>query len=165
MKNNYFYSKFQKKRVEELRSILNDPKSYTDDAVLAAIQLLKEREVTLSKKQMNVEKKIEANKEKSKEIKREIRNQSELSQFPKRVIAFVTILGAINKKAFWVSLFYVSLGGLVICSMYPGDPLNGEWFDYGFFLTYPVSILGFAMRYSDRTSNNTTNSYDITLIF
>jgi len=51
-----------------------------------------------------------------------------------------------NYLAFWISLIYVALGGVVACSLYPEDPLHGSWFKWGFLFTLPVNIIGFAHR-------------------
>jgi hypothetical protein len=63
MENNYFYKKFQKKKDSELELIINDPKSYTEEAILGAAQLLKERQKELSVEQKSTVEIIETRKE------------------------------------------------------------------------------------------------------
>lgn len=55
-----------------------------------------------------------------------------------------------NRLAFWISLIYVILGGVVACSMYPDDPLYtgwGIWF-WGWLITFPVNLISSAYRFS-----------------
>ena len=59
MENNYFYKKFQTKSDSELERILNSPKAFEGDAIIAATQILKERNVGLTKEQSEVAEKIE----------------------------------------------------------------------------------------------------------
>jgi hypothetical protein len=47
-----------------------------------------------------------------------------------------------NAFAFIISLLYVTFGGIVACSMYPDDPLNGDWWIFGWLATFPVNIFG-----------------------
>jgi hypothetical protein len=51
-----------------------------------------------------------------------------------------------NQLAFVISFFYVSFGGLLACSMYPNDPLNGGWWFFSWIITIPVNILSSAYR-------------------
>ena len=53
-----------------------------------------------------------------------------------------------NILAWWISFFYVGLGGVVACSMYPDEPLNGKWWDWGWVITLPVNFISFAFRYT-----------------
>ncbi|MGU3376485.1 hypothetical protein [Chryseobacterium sp. M5A1_1a] len=48
-----------------------------------------------------------------------------------------------------ISLFYVGIGTLAVCSIYPNDPLYGDWATYTLFVTFPVSILSAGLRYAD----------------
>lgn len=57
-----------------------------------------------------------------------------------------------NSFALWISLVYVSLGGIVSCSLYPTDPLNGSWWFWGWIVTLPVNLISFAFRYTDDIS-------------
>ncbi len=52
-----------------------------------------------------------------------------------------------NKLAFWVSLGYVGIGTLAVCSLFPSDTFFGDWVLYASFLTMPVTILSFIYRY------------------
>jgi hypothetical protein len=54
-----------------------------------------------------------------------------------------------RKLAFKISLFYVSLGTLSVCSVYPKDLFYGDWSLYGLLLTFPVSIFSFGYRYAE----------------
>lgn len=61
-----------------------------------------------------------------------------------------------NKKAniyaFLSSFFYVGLGTLSVCSLYPKDIFSGAWTIWGLLLTFPVSVISFGYRYAE--SNN-----------
>lgn len=58
-----------------------------------------------------------------------------------------------NKKlAFQISLIYVSIGTLSVCSLYPKDYFYGDWSLYGLLFTFPVSIISFGYRYCDAES-------------
>ena len=57
-----------------------------------------------------------------------------------------------RKLAFLISLIYVSIGTLSVCSVYPKDNFNGDWSLYGLLLTFPVSIISFGYRYADSES-------------
>ncbi len=54
-----------------------------------------------------------------------------------------------RKLAFNISLFYVALGTLTVCSVYPKDLFYGDWSLYGLLLTFPVSIFSFGFRYAE----------------
>lgn len=54
-----------------------------------------------------------------------------------------------KKSAFKISLFYVSLGTVSVCSVYPKDLFYGDWSLYGLLLTFPVSIISFGFRYAE----------------
>lgn len=54
-----------------------------------------------------------------------------------------------NKLAFNISLFYVGLGTLSVCSVYPKDLFYSEWSLYGLVITFPVSVLSFGYRYAE----------------
>ncbi|MCY1455354.1 hypothetical protein D9M71_724850 [compost metagenome] len=51
--------------------------------------------------------------------------------------------------AFRISLFYVGLGTLSVCSIYPKDLFYGAWSLFGLIITFPVSILSFGYRYAN----------------
>lgn len=51
-----------------------------------------------------------------------------------------------NRLAFWISFVYVTLGGVVACSLYPDDPLNGDWWFWGWLITLPVNLISFTYR-------------------
>ncbi|AZA77235.1 hypothetical protein EG347_06815 [Chryseobacterium sp. G0186] len=63
----------------------------------------------------------------------------------KGIISFLKI----RKIALLISLFYVGIGTLAVCSIYPSDPLYGDWGTYALFVTFPVSILSCGFRYAD----------------
>lgn len=48
-----------------------------------------------------------------------------------------------------LSLIYVGLGTLAVCSTYPADPLYGSWSLYVLILTLPVTIISFGYRFSE----------------
>jgi hypothetical protein len=54
-----------------------------------------------------------------------------------------------RKLAFKISFFYVLLGTLSVCSIYPKDLFYGEWSLYGLIITFPVSIISFGYRYAE----------------
>ncbi|BDU26576.1 MULTISPECIES: hypothetical protein [unclassified Flavobacterium] len=51
--------------------------------------------------------------------------------------------------AFKISLFYVGLGTLSVCSIYPKDLFYGSWSLFGLIITFPVSIVSFGYRYAN----------------
>jgi hypothetical protein len=53
-----------------------------------------------------------------------------------------------NTLAFWISLFYVALGGIVACSIYPDDPLNGNWWFIAWIITLPVNLISYSFRFT-----------------
>lgn len=57
-----------------------------------------------------------------------------------------------NILAFWISVFYVTLGGIVACSLYPDDPLSGDWWFWGWLISLPVNIISFIYRSSVATN-------------
>ncbi len=54
-----------------------------------------------------------------------------------------------RKLAFKISLFYVALGTLSVCSVYRKDLLYGDWSLYGLLLTFLVSVFSFGFRYAE----------------
>ena len=54
-----------------------------------------------------------------------------------------------RKLAFKISLFYVAIGTLSVCSVYPKDLFYGDWSIYGLLLTFPVSVFSFGFRYAE----------------
>lgn len=61
---------------------------------------------------------------------------------------FQKIIGD-NILAFRISLFYVGLGTLSVCSIYPDDLFYGDWSLFGLLITFPVSIISFGYRYAE----------------
>jgi len=51
--------------------------------------------------------------------------------------------------AFKISLFYVGLGTLSVCSIYPKDLFYGSWSLFGLIITFPLSIVSFGYRYAN----------------
>lgn len=99
MEGNIFYNKFIKKTNKELESIL-ESKSYSDDAILAASQILKERNVELSSNQIKaVESQIQ-------ETKIE-RKESEFSPLTKRIIAFIIDLMVLSAVSFVIGFSFM----------------------------------------------------------
>jgi len=70
-----------------------------------------------------------------------------------KVIAYIKQ----NSLASWISLFYVALGGIVACSIYPDDPLNGNWWFWGWIFTLPVNFISFAFRYTGDIGKHPSN--------
>ncbi|MEJ5102602.1 MULTISPECIES: hypothetical protein [Chryseobacterium] len=54
-----------------------------------------------------------------------------------------------RKIALVISILYVGIGTIGVCSAYRSDLLYGEWTLYALLITLPVSILSFAYRYAD----------------
>ena len=54
-----------------------------------------------------------------------------------------------RKLALLISIIYVGLGTLSVCSIYPFDPLYGDWSFTCLILTFPVSIISFGFRYGE----------------
>lgn len=78
-------------------------------------------------------------------------SQNEMTKLSKLMMNFKNLI-ANRKLAFLISLVYVSIGTLSVCSVYPGDYFYGDWSLYGLLLTLPVSILSFGYRYGDAES-------------
>jgi hypothetical protein len=51
-----------------------------------------------------------------------------------------------NSLNFLTSFVYVTLGGVVACSLYPEDPLNGDWWFLGWVITFPVNVISTTYR-------------------
>ncbi len=54
-----------------------------------------------------------------------------------------------NRLAFKISFFYVGLGTLSVCSVYPDDMFYGDWSLYVLLITFPISIISFGYRYAE----------------
>ena len=54
-----------------------------------------------------------------------------------------------NEKALIITLIYVGLGTLSVCSVYPSDPFYGEWSLPGLLITFPVAVISFGYRYAE----------------
>jgi hypothetical protein len=61
----------------------------------------------------------------------------------------ITLFLKSRRLALIISILYVGIGTLAVCSAYGSDPLYGEWTLYAILVTFPVSILSFACRYAD----------------
>lgn len=48
-----------------------------------------------------------------------------------------------KKLALIISIVYVGIGTLAVCSLYPKDLFYGEWSLWGVILTFPVTIISF----------------------
>jgi len=61
------------------------------------------------------------------------------------------ILSHINSNiaAFFISLIYVAIGTIAVCSIAGRDTLHGEWSLYALILTFPVSIVSFGYRFAE----------------
>lgn len=53
-----------------------------------------------------------------------------------------------NQLAFWIAFIYVALSGVVACSLYPEDPLNGNWWFFGWLITLPTNIISSTYRFT-----------------
>jgi hypothetical protein len=53
-----------------------------------------------------------------------------------------------NVLSFGISIVYVSLAGVVACSVYPDDPLYGKWLVLGVPITLPANIISLGYRLS-----------------
>ena len=58
-----------------------------------------------------------------------------------------------NLVAFWVSLIYVTAGGVVAYASDPSDPFYNDYFFIEWFLTLPVNIISFTYRFTTNESN------------
>ncbi|NMH26061.1 hypothetical protein [Flavobacterium solisilvae] len=59
----------------------------------------------------------------------------------------------VNRKlTLLISLIYVSIGTLAVCSVYPQDYFYGEWSLFGLLFTFPVTVISFGFRYGDAES-------------
>jgi hypothetical protein len=56
-----------------------------------------------------------------------------------------------NRLAFWISLIYVVAGGVVASSLYPDDPLNGNWWFWGWLITLPTNVISSTYRFMGGT--------------
>lgn len=54
-----------------------------------------------------------------------------------------------RKKALIISIIYVGIGTLAVCSIAGSDLLYGEWSLYALILTFPVTIISFGYRYAE----------------
>ncbi len=52
-------------------------------------------------------------------------------------------------KAFIITVIYVGLGTLSVCSVYPSDPFYGEWSLFGLIMTVPVTVISFSYRFAE----------------
>jgi len=53
-----------------------------------------------------------------------------------------------RKLALIISLVYVGLGTLSVCSLYPDDKFYGDFTSLLFAITFPVSIISFSYRFA-----------------
>ena len=136
MENNYFYTKFQKKTNSELERILNDPKSYTEDAVIAATRLLKYRQVELSEEQKATVEKIETRREEKKVLEEEQKKETELSLLTKRIIAFLIDLVVLSGLSYLIG--FLLIGSSLIKE--PWEPILSMTIILGYFVILNSSI-------------------------
>ena len=69
-----------------------------------------------------------------------------------------------NIPVLFFSLIYSILGGIVICSTYPTDPLYGNWVKWLWLLTLPVNLLGTTYRFFDNNGGDYLNVLIIQLL-
>ena len=53
------------------------------------------------------------------------------------------------KKSFFIAFAYVGFGTLAVLSIYPVDPLFGEWSLWGVMATFPVTFISYGYRYAE----------------
>jgi hypothetical protein len=58
-----------------------------------------------------------------------------------------------NRLAFWISIVYLALGGVVTYALYPSDPFYNDYFFIEWLLTLPVNIISFTYRFTATESN------------
>lgn len=63
----------------------------------------------------------------------------------KKLIAFLKT----RKKALIISIIYVGIGTLAVCSIGGSDLFYGEWSLYALILTFPVTIISFGYRFAE----------------
>ena len=136
MENNYFYKKFKKKTDSELERILNDPKTYTEDAVMAASQLLKERQVELSEEQKSSVEIIETRIEEKKVIEEERKKETELSLLTKRIIALLIDLAILAGLSYLIG--FLLIGTSLVKD--PWEPILSMVIILGYFSVFNSSI-------------------------
>ncbi|WP_200976100.1 RDD family protein [Echinicola sp. 20G] len=136
MENNYFYKKFQKKADSELERILNDTKSYTEDAVIAATQLLKERQVELSEEQKSAVEIIETRIEEKKVIEEVRKKETELSPVAKRIIALLIDLAILSGLSYLTG--FLLIGTPLVKT--PWEPILSMIIILGYFAVFNSSI-------------------------
>jgi len=64
-------------------------------------------------------------------------------------VKIVTSFLKSRRWAFIISILYVGIGTLAVCSAYGGDLLYGEWTLYALLFTFPVTFLSFIYRYAE----------------
>ena len=136
MENNYFYKKFQRKTDSELKRILNDPKSYTEDAVMAATLLLKDREIELTEEQKSTVKIIETRREEKKVIEETRKKETELSLLTKRIIAFLIDLAVLSGLSYLIG--FLLIGSPLIKE--PWEPILSLTLILGYLVIFNSSI-------------------------
>jgi len=136
MENNYFYKKFQKKTDSDLELVLNNQTSYTEDAILAATHILKERQVELTEEQQLVVEKIKINIDKKKHLKEVRKKESELSLLQKRIIAFLIDLVILSGISFLFGFLFI--GSAIIRK--PWEPFFSLLLILGYFVLLNSNI-------------------------
>ncbi|TLX76540.1 RDD family protein [Labilibacter sediminis] len=136
MENNYFYKRFQEKTNSELERILNDPKTYTEDAVIAATQLLKERQIELTEEQKSTVEIIETHIEEKKVIEEARKKESEPSLLTKRIIALLIDLVVLSGLSYLIG--FLLIGSPLIKE--PWEPILSLTIILGYFVIFNSSI-------------------------
>ena len=54
----------------------------------------------------------------------------------------------VNRLSILITIFYVSLSLISVCSVYPDDLFYGEWSWIGILITLPISIISFGFRFA-----------------
>jgi uncharacterized RDD family membrane protein YckC len=136
MENNYFYKKFQKKKDSELELIINDPKSYTEEAILGAAQLLKERQKELSVEQKSTVEIIETRKEEKRIFEEKQKKETELSLISRRIIAFIIDLAVLSGISYLIG--FLLIGSPLIKE--PWEPILSLTIILVYFVVFNSSI-------------------------
>lgn len=115
MDNNHFYNKFLKKSDSELKHIIDSSELYSEEAVLAASEILRTKQVELSNEQKAIPDKIKTNQEKRKAIAERRKKEAETSILAKRTLAFLIDLLLLSGISY-------TLGFLLIATPVIKDP-------------------------------------------
>ncbi|OHX64539.1 RDD family protein [Flammeovirga pacifica] len=136
MKNNNFYRRFQGKANSELAQIINNPKSYTEDALIAASQILQERKLEFSEDQKETIELIETRvKEKQFEEENSI-EEKEYFTLTKRGIALFIDLSILSVISYFFGFLLIETPLIKA----PWEPILSLVIILGYFTVFNSSI-------------------------